>query len=295
MNKPEKFAIWGNTGKQAFWDLLPELMSWSEEAGLKLYITTRIASQWAIRQKVPSDIIQSADDFSKMDFILALGGDGTILGAARSLGKRNIPILGIHLGDLGFLANVTKGDLYTRLNQVAAGEYSIDARRVLIGRVYSPSHTRKYPALNDIVINPIKSHRMITCVVHTDGRLLGSYKADGIIISSPTGSTAYSLAAGGPIVVPDVESIIVTPICPHTLTSRPVVVSINTKLEITFPGETYDVGLSVDGQIHEVLTSSSQVIVQNGDYSVPFIQFSDMDYFHMLRTKMDWGKRGNNE
>ena len=293
MKQPKRFAIWANTGKDAFWELLPELILWAESSGIEVYLTTRIVKHWDNKDQYRYNIIKSADDFSKMDFILALGGDGTILGAARNIADRNIPILGIHLGDLGFLANVTIQDCYTRLNQVVLGDYHIESRRVLSGVIIRGESKKTYSALNDIVINPIKSHRMITCVVKANGRLLGRYKADGIIVSSPTGSTAYSLAAGGPIVVPDVESIILTPICPHTLTSRPVVVSINTELEITFPEDTIDVGLSVDGQIHEVLTTESKVIVKNGDYSIPFIQFSDTDYFHMLRTKMGWGRRGD--
>ncbi len=293
MERPKRFAIWANTGKNAFWELLPELLSWAESCGIEAYLTTRIIKFWDGKDQFNYNIIESADDFSKMNFILALGGDGTIIGTARNIGKRNIPILGIHLGDLGFLANVTKDDLYTRLNQVASGDYHVESRRVLSGKIIKDGHEQIYSALNDIVINPSSSHRMISCVVKANGRLLGRYKADGIIVSSPTGSTAYSLAAGGPIVVPDVESIILTPICPHTLTSRPVVVSINTELEITFPEESSEVGLSVDGQIHAVLTPDTKVIVKNGDFSIPFIQFSDTDYFHMLRTKMGWGKRGD--
>ncbi len=292
MKKPKRFAIWANTGKETFWQLLPDILAWAKTRNLEVHVTTRILKFWEDKDRHTYKVIESAEDFSKMDFILTLGGDGTILGAARNMGSRNIPLLGVHLGELGFLANITKTDLYMRLDQVAEGDYELETRRVLSATIRKGNDASTFIALNDIVINPIKSHRMITCIVKANGRLLGRYKADGIIVATPTGSTAYSLAAGGPVVVPDVESIIVTPICPHTLTSRPVVVGIKTQVEITFPESTVEVGLSIDGQIHDVLTTDTIVEIHTGEYSIPFIQFKDRDYFQMLRTKMGWGRRG---
>ncbi|MFQ6605405.1 MAG: NAD(+)/NADH kinase [Fidelibacterota bacterium] len=295
MKKSKRFAVWANTGKNKFWDTLPMLLEWAAQEKLEPYLTTRIDKLWSKQGHCHYGVVKSADDFYNMDFILTLGGDGTILGAVRAMGNRNVPLLGIHLGDLGFLANVTLQDLYPRLNQVARGEYHLDYRTVLTGTIISSRKTIVHPALNDIVINPTKSHRMITCIVRANGLLLGRYSADGVIIATPTGSTAYSLAAGGPIVEPGVASYVVTPICPHTLTFRPVVVSSGTTIEITFPEGTKDVGLTVDGQIHEDIDDQSKVIVRTGDYTVPFIQFDDLDYFQMLRKKMDWGKRGDNQ
>lgn len=292
MNPPQRFAIWANTSKPKFWKILPEILRWAERANLEVFLTTRIVHFWKEKDNYEYQVIKSAVDFESMDFILTLGGDGTILGAARALESRNIPILGIHLGDFGFLAKITLQDLYQRLDQVALGDYFIKSTITLAGTVYNNKPPVTYTALNDVVITSLVSHRMVTCSVHANGRPLGHYKADGVIIATPTGSTAYSLAAGGPIVVPDVESIILTPICPHTLTSRPVVLSDQTEISISFPKGTNDVGLSIDGQVHETLTSESQITIKRGEYSIPFIYFQDTDYFTMLRKKMGWGKRG---
>lgn len=292
MKTPEKFGVWGNTEKPEFWRLLPEILKWGEKNGLKVYLTTRIKNLLEKNYDEPFEIIESADDFNQLDFILALGGDGTILSAVRAIGFRKTPILGVHLGELGFLAKVTVGDVFTRLDQVAEGRYSIESRLVLHGSVQQDEQVNNYVVLNDFVVNNGNSHRMLTCQLYADRKLVGNYKADGIIIATPTGSTAYSLSAGGPIVSPEVNSIIVTPICPHSLTSRPIILPDTSQIEVKFGDESFDdAAVSVDGQIVNHLEVSSRIMIRKADYSAAFIGFSDMSYFNTLRTKMGWGER----
>ncbi len=293
MKSVRKFAIWGNVEKQSFWELLPGISDWAYANDLEVFFTTLIDKEMGDRQIAHHGLISSADQFNNMDFVLTLGGDGTILSAARAVSDRQVPILGIHLGDLGFLAEVTVEDLYTRLSQVAGGAFTIQPRMVLKCSILNKGHQHDFFALNDVVIDKGKSHRMIAARLQADGRFVASYKADGVIIASPTGSTAYSLAAGGPIVNPGLSAMVVSPICPHSLTYRPLVLPDTMELELTFPEvhrETMTV--TIDGQLVESLRESSKIIIDRADYQINMIAFEDSNYFQVLRSKMGWGKRG---
>lgn len=290
MDKSKKFAIWGNTDKPKFWETLPGILEWAKNLGITPYITTRIDKQF---EQSEYPIIDSADDFINMDFILTIGGDGTILSTARAVAHRNIPILGIHLGDLGFMAKVTLSELYNRLDQVAAGNFSISEHMVLEAEMSANGKTIKAQVLNEVVVNNGKTHRMVNCMLEANNRFIGKYKADGIIVSTPTGSTAYSLSAGGPIVEPSVKSIIITPICPHSLTSRPLVVPDSSEIKITFPVDpAEDIGVTLDGQIFHNFNYDAVITVRKANYTIKFIDFADYSYYETLRNKMGWGKRG---
>ncbi|MFH1851202.1 MAG: NAD(+)/NADH kinase [Candidatus Neomarinimicrobiota bacterium] len=289
------FAIWANVEKPAFWELLPGILDWARSRSQCVHLTSLIVSQLPDRDRYTFDTINSADDFLKMDFVLTLGGDGTILSAARAVADRNIPILGIHLGDLGFLAEVTVNDFYNRLEAVIAGDYSIQQRQVLNCTIYNNDQVHVFHALNDVVVDKGKSNRMITTQLLVNQRFVATYKADGLIVATPTGSTAYSLAAGGPIVVPGISAMVVSPICPHSLTYRPLVLPDDTVIEITFPeSQRVSVAVTIDGQIAEYLENSPRICVRKADYQIPMIKFADSNYFHTLRTKMGWGRRGDN-
>ncbi|MFC1550666.1 NAD(+)/NADH kinase [Candidatus Neomarinimicrobiota bacterium] len=292
MKPPTSFTVWGNTEKEIFWETLPGIMEWAEKRNLEIYLTKRIVDRMKDLDKYEGFIIESADDFNKTDFILALGGDGTILSAARAIGSRKVPVLGIHLGDLGFMAKVTLNDLYIRLDQVSAAEYDVEEHLVIQAQVVNDGHAELYKALNDIVIKSEQFHRMLNCQLTANDRFVGNYKTDGIIISTPTGSTAYSLSAGGPIVEPSVSSMIITPICPHSLTSRPLVVPDSQILSVSFPLEQEDkISLTVDGQIVDIINRDAQITIQKSDYKTAFITFPDSNYFQTLRVKMGWGQR----
>ena len=292
MNKTTSFGIWANTDKPAFWKVLPDIVSWAKDRGIDLYITTRIESQLKDLD-LDCHLIESADDFAKLDFILSLGGDGTILSLARAVGDHGTPILGIHLGKLGFMAEVVLEDMFMRLDEVVAGDYNIQKRMVIKCIVNNGSEPQAFYALNDIVVDRGKSHRLLNCELLANDDFVAKYNADGLIVATPTGSTAYSLASGGPIVMPTFGSMVVTPICPHTLTLRPIVFPDDQILEISFPedGEK-DMALAVDGQVNEYLKSTAKVVIQKAPYKINMVNFTDSNYFNTLRTKLGWGVRG---
>ncbi len=291
MNIPKSFGIWGNTAKDSFWDLIPDILSWANEKKLSAYVTRKVLNDKGNRY-FDLPIIKSQDDFNNLDFMLSLGGDGTFLALARAIEHRKTPILGIHLGDLGFLAKVTKNDLFSRLNQVIKGEFILEKRMILNASIRKDKSTKNYFGLNDFVLSNGDSHRMLSVRVHINKHLVSEYRADGLIIATPTGSTAYSLSAGGPIVVPEMDSMILTPSSAHTLTSRPLVISPKSKIILSFPKTNESILFIADGQIHESMEPSSKVEITRADYDINLIDFEDSDYFETLRTKMGWGTRG---
>ena len=286
---PKKFGIWGNTDKEIFWKILPEILSWASKNKLKPFLTKRIFEKGSF----DIEVINSKNDFNKMDFMLALGGDGTFLSLARSIQNRSVPILGIHLGDLGFLAKVTLKDLFHRLDQVARDDYFVEHRSLIKAKINKENNDIEHVSLNDFVFANGESFRMLNISVLVDGHFVGNYKADGLIISTPTGSTAYSLSAGGPIVTPKVDSMIITPTSAHSLTSRPLVVPGLSNITVSFSGSADSIRFVADGQVHEILNPKSQVEVVKSGYTVSLIDFKDTDYFKTLRAKMGWGKRGD--
>ena len=292
MNPPKTFGIWGNTDKDFFWETLPEILSWADENKLIAYLTTRIIQDQKCRfDHRPG--IQSKDDMGALDFMLVLGGDGTFLSLARAIEHRGTPILGIHLGDLGFLAKVTRNDLFTRLDQVSSGNYILEKRIIVQALIHKNGKTICRIGLNDFVLSNGESHRMLSATIHVNDQLVGDYKADGLIIATPTGSTAYSLSAGGPIVTPAVDSLIITPVAAHTLTSRPLVVPANSKILLSFKKTDESILFIADGQIHETLDPSCEIEITKSEYEINLIDFEDCDYFQTLRAKMGWGRRGD--
>jgi len=292
VNKPRTFGIWGNSQKTDFWEFLPQIMKWAESFSLDVFLTTHIVERLEDKRRYIYHIIETAEDFHKLDFILALGGDGTILSLARAVAQRNTPILGVHLGKLGFLSEVTTDKMFTRLNQVISGKYQIQKRMILKGLVKLQGEDKIFYALNDLVVDRGASSRLLSYLLKSNDHMVAKYQADGLIVSTPTGSTAYSLSAGGPVVDPTVSSIIVSPICPHSLTFRPIVLSGDSRLSIEFSDKEDQASLAVDGQITELLDCNSKIIVEKGEYYIQLITFADSSYFKTLRVKMDWGKRG---
>jgi len=295
LKKPKIMGIWGNTEKPRFWELLPEITAWAQKHHIKIYITTRIHSRIKDKASFNYQIIELAEDFYKLDFLLCLGGDGTMLSAARAVGYRKTPLLGVHLGKLGFMAEVTVDTMFKRLDTVASGNYGLQSRMVLKCEVYNGQKAKVFYALNDFVFDGGNSNRILTMRLLSNDHFVADYRADGLIIATPTGSTAYSLSSGGPIVMPLLKAIVVTPICPHTLTLRPIVLPEDRSIEITFPlDDGKDYALAVDGQITEYLNPHSKVYIQKSGYEIKMIDFDDTNYFQTLRRKMGWGQQGEN-
>lgn len=291
MKKLRSFGIWGNTQKEQFWVLLPKIIKWAKSNKLEIYITEKINNSISYDKSI-SNVIHSKSKIRNLDFMISLGGDGTFMSCVRAVEDSGVPIVGIHLGDLGFLAKVTKKDLFQRLNEIIVGNYKIEERSLAAAVIKSNNNISKHICLNDFVVNNGESHRVLDFRVHVDNSLVAKYKADGLIVATPTGSTAYSLSSGGPIITPNVDSLAITPISPHSLTSRPLVVSDNSAVKIDFPDQKDKVTFSTDGQVFNVINPDSIIEINKANFKIKLLDFSDADYFKTLRTKMGWGKRG---
>ncbi|MGH7905275.1 MAG: NAD(+)/NADH kinase [Candidatus Binataceae bacterium] len=225
------------------------------------------------------------------DLIVVLGGDGTLLGVARLIGERETPILGINLGGLGFLTEITVAEAHTTLRRVVAGDYEVDRRITLEATVESGSHkneVRTFCALNDVVLNRHQLGKMLDMHVTAQREPFCVYRADGLIISTPTGSTAYALSAGGPIVFPTLGVTVLAPICPHTLTNRPVVLPDSFELEIRISATDHDARLTVDGQETAEIGGGDVIRIRRCGHAVALVR-SVHPYFEIWRNKLRWG------
>ena len=287
--KPKSFAIWANPGKKEVPGLVQEVMLWAKDNNIKLFLPDslehlKIASNHSnfYDSNVPPDI----------DFLLCLGGDGTLIAGVRIFSNPTVPVLGVHIGGLGFLAQITPKELTEKLNMIKNGQSTTQERLVLDAQISNSN--KSHFAINDFVVQNEIAYRVTSLSLYIDGKHVSDYKSDGIIISTPTGSTAYSLSSGGPIVQPDVFSIIVTPISPHSLTSRPLVLPADVDIEFRFNGDSEkELKLISDGQNIENFTNDSTVKISQAKHHVKFITFEDYDYYQTLKTKMVWGKRGS--
>ncbi len=229
---------------------------------------------------------------SKIDLAIVLGGDGTLLSAARSLAGHDVPILPVNLGALGFLTSVTLDELYPLLDQIVGGTCRTSSRMMLDAEVSSNGHTTERKcALNDAVANKGALARMLDFDVYVNQNHVGRYRADGLIVATPTGSTAYSLAAGGPIVDPELEAFVITPICPHMLTNRPIVIPSTARIDLDFAAAEDPVHVTLDGQTGFQLKANDRVTITKSANRVTLVRPPNKTYFEILRSKLRWGER----
>jgi len=227
-----------------------------------------------------------------VDMVIVLGGDGTLISVARQIGAHNTPIVGVNLGQLGFLTEVTRDELPEMLERIIAEDYHVTDRMMLEAAIRREGQiVGKFTVLNDVVINKGALARIIDMETYVDGRYLTSYKADGLIVSTPTGSTGYNLAAGGPIIYPDINSLLITPICPHMLTNRPIMVWSRSLIEIKIKFEDDVVFFTGDGQVGRKLLPGDVVEVSRSESRTRLVASPSKDYFEILRTKLSWGER----
>lgn len=224
-----------------------------------------------------------------VDMVIALGGDGTMLAAAKLVGSSGIPILGINLGKLGFLAEVAPGELHEAIDEIIAGRFKIEKRLVLEATL-SSSPNRVMYGLNDVVVDKSRSSRLINVEVYINEVFAVNYRADGLIISTPTGSTAYALSSGGPIVVPTSNVIGITPISPHTLSGRPLIVPDTDVIRIVSKDHDYEVLISIDGQTEAVLKTPVEARVRRASHTMNLVKRMKGSYYDVLRAKLLWGK-----
>ena len=227
---------------------------------------------------------------SKADVLLVLGGDGTMLNAARLAAERGIPILGVNMGGLGFLTEVRLENLFPSLERVFANDFVLDERLMLRTNILRHGETvAQGVVLNDVVIGKGTLAHMIELKIAIQGRFVTNLRGDGLIVSSPTGSTAYSLSAGGPIIDPAVQSLILTSISPHTLTHRPLIVPGNVKIDVTLTSKDDGAMATLDGQMGVAITQGDTIMIQTSEHRTRLIRFPESNYYDVLREKLKWG------
>jgi NAD+ kinase len=265
--------------------LLREVVPWLQSLGAEVFLDEGSALQ----EPAPCAILPTSQFVSSVDVVAVFGGDGTFLHAARIVASNGIPILGVNLGSLGFLAEVKIDEMRPALQNLMLGDYELEERMLLqVEVVRGDNALSRYLALNDAVINKGAIARIIDLEVTVNAQLVIVTRADGLIVSTPTGSTAYSLSAGGPILYPTLGAFIVTPICPHTLTNRPVVVPDRAEVGICLLRGN-DVMLTVDGQVGMTLEPGDRLAVRKAESSVRLVQPAGSTFFALLREKMKWG------
>ena len=280
-------AIVSKPGKAELARILPELLKWFHERHYRIIVDQETAPYANGIEVLARDEMASRP----LDFVVVLGGDGTLLSAARSTAKAGIPVLGVNLGSLGFLTEVRLEELYPTLRGIDDGRYTVEARSMVHCDVLrNDALVASYDALNDIVVGKGTVSRLNHCDVYVDGEFVSAYKADSLIVSTPTGSTAYSLAAGGPILMPSVNAFVVTPVAAHSLTHRPLVVLDTSKIEIVVNTGRDEAYLSIDGQVGMPMRDGDRIACRKSEHQVKLLRIQGT-FFDVLRAKLKWGQR----
>lgn len=269
-------------------DALRTLLGWTVARGLAVVLDKETA---ALAPETAAPVAGRAELPGQVDAIVVLGGDGTLLSVARSVGDLGLPILGVNLGGLGFLTATTVDEMVPALEAFLAGRLVVEERMMLGARVRRGERClAELFALNDVVVVKSAMSRIIDLSVAVDDEPATAYRADGLIVSTPTGSTAYSLSAGGPILVPTMDAVVLTPICSHTLTNRPIVLPADVRVAVTLLSQ-QDVMATVDGQVGVALRQHDVVEVARAAARVRLVRLPQKSFFSVLRTKLKWGER----
>jgi NAD+ kinase len=269
-----------------------ELVAWLAPRGIKL-IGEPTLDRGRIEQETGYDIEtrEREDLASNVDLLLVLGGDGTMIGTARMVGDSEVPVLGVNFGSLGYLAEFRMDEMFPALESILAGDFRVDPRVMLAVEHFRGeirlTHSR---VLNDVVINKSVLARIIELEAYFNGKFINSFRADGLIVSTPTGSTAYNLSAGGPVVYPSMNAIVVTPICPFTLSNRPIVIPDDAQVELRLRTEKEEVAVTLDGQIGFPFQAGDRVLIHKSKTTFNLVQPANRNYFDVLRDKLRWGR-----
>ncbi len=292
------YGITGNTQKNRLWKPVAELVSWLESEGLAFKLNSDLASGLVERNLTSAARCASAatpDLAQESDMILSFGGDGTLLTSAQEAGTHGTPILGINIGRLGFLADIEATQIRDAIRSLEQGAYRIEERLPLAARVQTPDSHWAYWALNEFVLERSGSAGLISIRAIVDGVHLNDYWADGLIVATPTGSTAYSMSAGGPIVVPGSEVFILSPLAPHSLTIRPIVLPADSVIEAEVSSDDTSYVLGFDGHSQPFNPEEGPVTFRfaRANHRVRLVKLPEQHYFQTLRSKLMWGVRGD--
>jgi len=276
----KRIGIYVKKNRPEALEVLRDLALWLSSRGIEVFAEEGIAEE--IKGLPPEGFR------NELDLVVVLGGDGTMLAASRMLAGSRVPILGVNLGGLGFLTALSREELFLVMERILRGEFEIE-RRILLRVKVESLPGREFTVLNDVVINKGALARIITITAKVDGTYLTTFRGDGLIVSTPTGSTAYCLAAGGPIVHPSLPAIVIVPICPHTLTNRPLLVPEESVISLFHTSKEEDVYLTLDGQAGFRLPQGVTVEVSKAPGEVRLVKCPFRSYFDLLRTKLKWG------
>jgi len=280
-------AVVGKPGPPEEARLAAELAEWLSKRGIEVHFDVDTAKSLGKDDGLPRGTLPEA-----VDLVLVAGGDGTLLSVARMATPRGVPILGVNLGGLGFLTELQPDELFPALEDVIAGNYEIEERQTLRVCYRRGDRTLKeYALLNDVVITKAALARMIDLIVRVDGDVVAKYTSDGLIIATPTGSTAYNLSAGGPILDPRMQAFVIAPICPHKMTYRPLVVPGTVQVHVTLGETREEVYLTLDGQVGYPMEPDDSLIVDTHPCPVRLVRVSGRNFFEVLRRKFRWGER----
>jgi len=267
--------------------VLPKLLTWLREHGYQVLFDPETAKYSQGQEQV----LRSQLSSRSLDLVVVLGGDGTLLSAVRATASTDAPLLGVNLGSLGFLTDVPLASLFTMLDAVAQGRAPVEHRSLMqCDLLRGETVLGKYLAFNDVVVNKTALARLNNYELFVDKAFVSSFRADGMIVATPTGSTAYSLSAGGPVVMPTVKAFVITPVAPHSLTHRPLIVPDSSEVEILLRSDEEVAYLSLDGQPGLDLRDGDRVRCLRSEHKVSLFR-TEADFFHVLRTKLKWGER----
>ena len=284
----KRLGIVAKTDREEARTVVPQLLDWCAARGIQPILEKETAG---LCPQATGPVVGRSELPGQSDLLLVLGGDGTLLSMARLVGDLAVPILGVNLGGLGFLTALTVDELFPALEAYLRDELVIEDRMLLDARVFRQGERLgEYAALNDVVITKSAMSRIIRLEVAVDGDFATGYRADGLILSTPTGSTAYCLSAGGPIVFPTMDAVVLTPICSHTLTNRPIVLPATQRISITLLTD-QDVMLTLDGQVGFALKANDTVEVRRAAARIRLLRVPQKHFFSVLRTKLKWGER----
>jgi NAD+ kinase len=273
-------------------ETLCRLTEWLNERSITLVGLPEIEREQIEHQTGCSiDVVNGGELARAADLILVLGGDGTMIATARMMGDTEIPVIGVNYGGLGYLAEFRIEEMFGALESILAGDYKLEQRVMLAVELLRGNEVvTRNRVLNDVVMNKSALARIIEIETHLNDQFVNLFRADGLIVATPTGSTAYNLSAGGPIVFPSMNAIVITPICPFTLSNRPIVVPDDSVIEVRLMTEKEEVALTLDGQVGFPLHAGDRVRIRKSETSFNLVQPKNRNYFDVLRDKLKWGR-----
>lgn len=268
------------------------LVQWLSERSIALVGTPELESERVEHETGCAVQTVARDELAKhVDLIIVLGGDGTMIATARMVGDREVPVLGVNYGSLGYLAEFRMEEMFPALEAILEGNYQIDSRVMLAAELFrGKDQLMSTRVLNDVVINKSALARIIEIEASLNHQFVNSFRADGLIVSTPTGSTAYNLSAGGPVIYPSMNAVVITPICPFTLSNRPIVVPDDAVIELCLKTPNEEVALTLDGQVGIPLKPEDRVVIKKSRAAFNLVQPANRNYFDVLRDKLRWGR-----